>query len=280
MELFRRGEDITPFLRLFGGMGFNVVRVFVYTPIKEWGSESWEPPPRPLMIEFLELCRREGFLVELVLLTDDDPERIEPAKETVRVLTGGRLVLLEIGNEPTTHKEIDTRALWGVCEASRLPYSSGNYEPPEKHFGKYMTVHTTRDSEWPRRAHDLKEYFEGEGPNKLTDPPHHYPIVADEPNRPDLAGFVNDDFKAYAGACALLGAGATFHFQSGKFGQMPTRDELGCAQAFAEGLNFFPPDAPLGQYSRIDGQGLRGYKVGPYVVRIRPNEGFPVLWKP
>ena len=80
-----------------------------------------------------------------------------------------------------------------------------------------------------------------------------------------------DDFRAYFGTCALLGAGATFHSETGKFGLPPTDEERVLAAAALEGLNAFPANAPLANYTRPNDSSLRTYVMGNYSVRIRPT---------
>lgn len=272
-DRYGRGQDIDGFCSDVAG--FPVLRTWSYTPVKDWGSSAWESPSLDTLVAFLKTCADRGRLVEFTLLTDDDPARLDPAARLVDGLRAARPrnLILEIGNEPETHKAINTAALRDVCERSGFLYASGNYENSAHAFGSYLVTHTGRDSEWPRRAHDLLEFYTGGGPNAPSDPAHHCPIVADEPIRPDQAGYNVQDFRAYFGACALLGAGATFHCESGKLCGRLTAAELACADAAMEGLRPFPADAPLGPYRRIDEQGgtLRTYAVGNYMVRIRPT---------
>lgn len=276
LNRFAHNEDINPVLEAYAG--FNVLRVWPYTPAKNWGEAAWEPASHEDTILFLDICELAGFYVELTLLTDDDPLRIVWAADLLRALAVARPpnLLIEIGNEPTTHKRIDTAALRGACEAAGFLFSSGDYEDSTRFFGRYLTAHTDRDAEWPRRAHDLLEYYGGGGPHDPADPAHRVPCVADEPIRPDQAGYAADDFLAYFGACALLGAGATIHTDTGKFGLPPTEAERPCIAAALEGLTAFPADAPNGPYSRPGDATLRTYTVGPYTVRIRPQVG-PIL---
>jgi len=270
LDRFAQGEDVEPFLSIFSARDYNLLRVFWYTPEADWHETAWDPAPRDAVVRFCRHVEPLGWRVELVLLTDDSPSRAAAARQLVSALPLdlGNL-LLEIGNEPQIHKHIDTAALKAVCDASGYLYASG--DSAAQHFGAYVTAHTARDGEWPRRAHDLLEYYDGGGPDAPTDPPHRMPCVADEPIRPDQAGFVALDFYAYAAACSLLGAGATFHFESGKFGRLPTDAELRCAEAFARGLTVFPPTAPLWAYRRPVEQSLRTYVVGRWMVRIRPT---------
>ncbi len=252
--------------------GFKVLRVWPYVM---WRGTGWGTVPTVETIRaFLDYVCSRGFFVELTLLTDDDPSRILEARQLVEALSVDppANLLIEIGNEPTTHKNIDTAALRSVLTASPFLFASGDYEDSHRWFGRYLTAHTPRDAEWPRKAHDLLEYYGGGGPSAPSDPPHNVPCIADEPIRPDQAGYVETDFYAYAAVCSILGAGATFHFENGKQADVPTADEARCAVAFRRGLTAFPADAPIsGAYRRADDASLRSYVVGPYMVRVRPT---------
>jgi hypothetical protein len=273
-DRFAHGEDIDPFLEAFAG--FNLLRVWDYVM---WPDTGWESNTAETWLSFLEYVGARGWYVELTLLTDDDLTRIAPAKALVRELTKAKPtnLVLEIGNEPREHKHIDVEALWTACAASGCLFASGNNNPEEVWFGKYLTAHTPRDAEWPRKAHDLKEYYDGGGPGATTDPSHPVPCVGDEPMRPDEAGHVATDYRAYFGVCALLGAGGTFHFEGGKFGRLPTDGEARCAAAALDGLNAFPASEPnAGGYRRIDAdESLRSYVVANSLVRVRPRTPAP-----
>jgi hypothetical protein len=278
---------IDPFLDCFPR--YNVLRCFDYTPAADWGTDAWESIGIDAWCAFLAYVAPRGWYVEGVLLTDDDPGRIPHARELVQALTGTVGFLPEIGNEPTTHKSIDTPALRHECESSGLMFASGDYEAidlqPARNFGRYTNIHTPRDGEWPRKAKDLLEFYQGWGPweeggegsGGVKHPAFagvRRPCVADEPIRPDQAGFAALDFYAYAAVASLMGAGATFHFKPMKYGRLPRLEEQACADAFARGLDVFPADAPLGNYGRIDEHGatLRTYTMGNhYMVRIRPQ---------
>lgn len=272
LDHFAREENIDPFLAAYAG--FNVLRVWLYVM---WANGGWWTIPNVETIKlFLAYCAARGFYVELTLLTDDDPTRIPEAQQIVAALAQEPRptnLLIEIGNEPQTHKNINTPALRVACETSGFLFSSGDYENSDRFFGTYLTAHTPRDDEWPRKAHDLLEYWTGGGPTGPNDPAHKVPIVADEPKRPDQAGYIATDFYAYAAACSLLGAGATFHSERGKQAEPPTADEARCRDAFLRGLTVFPSDVPGGPYRRIDEHGdtLRTYTVGSYMVRVRPQ---------
>jgi hypothetical protein len=273
LDRFARGEDLGPFLTAY--KGYNVLRVWPYV---DWHDPKtgiftgWNPPTMDVVRGFLTRVQQDGFLVEFTLLTDDDPARLPWARSFVQQLAGTPGVFLEAGNEPETHKAIDTASLISTLQSSGLPWTTGNYEDAMKMRGTYGTAHTARDDEWPRRAHDLLEFFNGGGPNTPSDPPHRFPIIADEPAKlQDVGGAHAVDWRAYFAACALLGGGATFHSETGKYGRPPIGEEVELARIALEALDAFPPDAPTGPYRRPVEQSLRTYVVGNFMVRIRPT---------
>lgn len=251
-ELFRQGQDIDGFLS--DCAGYNVLRVFDYTPVADWKREAWDRCPSDVWLRFLEHVGASGFFVELVLLTDDDPARVGQARQLLRDLAAAkpRNLFIEIANEPSVHKSITTAALRADANASGFLFASGDYEDSRKWFGNYGTAHTARSTDWVRRAHDFVEYYGGGGPNDPGEPACKAPWVADEPAKPeDVGGDKVRDFYAYAAACSLLAAGATFHSTSGKFCTRFNAEERTLAKAFLDGLNLFPADAPAGSYRRI-----------------------------
>lgn len=274
MDRHASQDDIEPFVDAFDG--YNQFVVFGYTPVKDWGVSAWDWPRLDDTKGFIEYCLSRGWDVQLVLLTDDDPARIPQAVNVVNALGPMRYpnLLLRIGNEPTTHKMIDTRALQAACEASGYLYSSGDYEDSWRFFGGWLDYHSARDPEWVRRAHDAIEYYAGGGPNAPSDPAHRVPCLAGEPPKPqDVGGDKVRDFLAYFGSASILGCGAVFHCESGKMAAVPNEEERRCAAAALRGMNAFPADAALMGYRRIDEQGrtLRTYVAGNSMVRIRPT---------
>jgi hypothetical protein len=305
LDLYARGGDWRGFLAAYDqirinlglpvGSGYNLVRVWPYVPRADWHERAWDSPAPDVVVAFLADVARAGWYVEITLLTDDDPARIDQARQLVRTLAAARPpnLLVEIGNEPQVHKHINTRALQADLDASGLLYASG--DPSAFAFGSYVTAHTGRTADWSRRAHDLYELWTGGGPDATTDPAHKVPAVADEPPKPaDVPqGMTVGDVRAYFGAAALMGAGATWHCESGKYAQPPTPDEAALAAVALEAMNAFPADAPLsGGYRRIvepgnepggSNQNGRTYVVGPYMVRSQqrgaaaPEPGWTAL---
>jgi hypothetical protein len=288
-DRFARGDDMGPLLDPFQALGYNLLRVWDYVT---WPGTGWESQPPEVWIAFLRAMEARGFYVELTLMTDDLPHRYDIAQHLVEELAKAKPpnLVLEIGNEPNIHKNIEVERLRAACEASGFLYASGlNDVDADEWFGLYLTAHTPRDYEWPRKCHDLLEYYNGGGPSAPTDPPHHVPCVSDEPLQPQrppphdsgLAYQNGDldetgkDYRAYFAGCLIMGPGATFHWEGGKFGLPPTPEEEHCATEALFGLSF-PAGSSNNGYRRIDEQGKtsRTYidgSPGKSMVRIRPE---------
>lgn len=293
LDRFARGENIQPFLDAY--KGYNTLRVWPYVEGSGWGARGWPTAPSvEVTKKFLSFVGAQGWTVELTLLTDDSPARLAWAKTFVVALGAAPKptnVLIEIGNEPQTHKDIKTKEVKSAVEAAGFVYTSGDYEEPENVFGDYLAHHSPRDAEWPRKAHDCIDWWSGVGPEKKG-PPQRKPCVLDEPLKPGDKPAVADDWRAYGGGASIMGAGATFHCETCKYAELPTPTEAAMAAAMLEGLNAFPADAPLGGYDRVTDQSLRTYIVGGrHMVRVRPTSATPpssgwtriggsnVLWK-
>lgn len=83
---FRNGESIDGFLSDYAG--FNVLRVWDYTNADDgWGDDAWESCDAATWIRFIDYVSARGFYVEVTLLTDDDPARIEPARQLLKALS-------------------------------------------------------------------------------------------------------------------------------------------------------------------------------------------------
>lgn len=274
IDQFLKGQDITPFLAYWSGLGFNVLRTFpLGVDAKDWGASAWGPCRAIDANAFMQYVAGWGFYTELSLVTTSDPAQVALVQPFLDGLDYSLHPFVELYNEPNVGPKAR-----GVFTPRGVWWNNGEYDDTRNFRGTYGTAHTPRDSEHDRKCHDLMEYFNGGGPHDGAEPAVHVPWVGDEPKRPDQFGFDPIQSEGYFAGCAILGAGATFHYEGGKHGQLPQGGERACAEAAARGLQAFPADAPLGPYSRIDepGQTLRTYKVGPYVVRIRPTNGIVI----
>lgn len=268
----------------------NVLRVWPYV---DWAVNGWDAPPIDATIAFIQDALRNGFGIELTLLTSNDPRRIEWANFYIRELDRTALpnLLLEAGNEPSaTINSIEVEKLYFELDASRYLWSSGLYTAEDQRQnrwgGIYGTAHTPRDYKFAVHGHDLWEYFDGAGPD-VAHSRWEGPWVGDEPIRPDQVNGVQpggwDKYATYrmlGGCYALFGAGGTFHYEGGKQAVEPNADEQQCGDEFFRGLTAFPANAPLGPYTgtipefpRVDVS--RTYPVGNYMVRCYPVVGTP-----
>ncbi len=187
-------------------------------------------------------------------------------------------LFLEGANEPEVQNPdstfIDCGPLKSALEASGYPYTNGCYtEGAKRWWGTYITCHTQRDAEWPRRSHDAYDLWVKPADAPAGAQAVHAPCILDEPAKTqDVSGDHVSDWKAYFGSGAFFGAGVTFHSKTGKFAQPPTAEEAQLAASALVGLGAFPADAPADfRYSRVTDNTLRTYVMGNYMVRIRPT---------
>ena len=278
INLFNQNKHYN-FLDMYNN--FNAFRVFPYVPIKDWKEQAWDVPANDVISDFIIELYEKGKYVKLTLLTDDDPNRIQWAINLVNYLKNFEFpnLLLEAGNEPLTHKNINVDALHGTLVDSGYLYTSGIYEDTRKFYGKIGNDHSARDEEWPRKVHNLLEYYNGGGPNFPDEPATEVSWCEDEPIRPDQALSFGDresvykDYYTYGALCTQFGFGGTFHCESAKYCNLPNEFESYCATGFLTGLDTYPPDTALNDYERIDegSNTLRTYRIGKTLTRIRPK---------
>jgi hypothetical protein len=273
-DLFAKGQNIDSFLEEFKEA--NTLRIFWYTPRKDWKENAWDLPTANQLIAFHEYVANFGFYVENVCITDDDASKLPAIKDLIYNLKISGLVniLFEAVNEPYVHDKLEPSVLKNALTNTPYLYTSGytDGQDESKFYGKYITTHTGRDAEGPRKAKDLEEL----GSKYLI------PSTANEPFRPDQ-GFSPLDFYTYAALSNLMGNGACFHYLDGEFSKLPQGHDKECADMFFKGFSVFPADACLGSYEHIrslekiviiNGEevptaALRVFRKGSYVVIVR-----------
>lgn len=285
MHRWVNGENITPYLDAFKGA--NILRVWLYVEGPSWGDRGWPPPPPDKVVAFVKHMNELGWYIELTLLTSDSSQRVEDAKATLAALapvreTDASNLVIELANEPEVqtlpNRNYDTKVLKDAVTASGFRFASGNYVSGAKNwFGDYLTTHTARDGEWPRKAHDCFDYRSKPGDAPPGAIAVHAPCVLDEPKKPAIESDVLD-YEAYCAAGTQMGAGCTFHFQGGLTADLPTDLEQRAFAAALRGMNAFPPGTTRGGYFCVTCPGgpgdkaLRTYVIGGNTMtRIRPT---------
>jgi hypothetical protein len=286
IDMFVKGENIDSFLSTFSPLLANTLRVFWYTPVRDWGASAWSLPTASDVVAFHKYVQSRGWYVENVCLTDDDTSLLPQIRAIILALANSGLknVLFEAKNEPFVHDSLDPAILKNNLVNTPYLYASGNNPNDNssgKWIGEYVTHHTPRDNQEVRKSKDNEEISSG----------WRLPAVADEPSRPDQ-GYMNAlDYYTYAALAALMGSGATFHFESGKFGEVPNSYELECAKMFFAGINLYPLDAQLGPYSHrqdlekiVNNEPtacLRVFQKGNYAIIVRNKSvDIPSNWIP
>lgn len=287
-----RGQDIDPFLAKYERS--NRVRTFAYTPVADWKDSAWQFPSKENVKKFIEYLLSKNKATSICLLTDGDISQVPKAQSLVNYLNQFDFpgLLLEAKNEPLTHDKGDEYSLKNILNGNKYLYGSGIYEDLKKFWGKVGYYHSPRDNEWPRKAKDAIECYNGGGPNFRDEPACKVPWILDEPPRPDQVGFNSLDFYTYGALASLTSTGATFHSDSGKLGKLPDDQEFECYKALMDGMKVFPNDAALGGYEHLRNLEeidpntneptacLRIFRVGKYVVIVRNKSvKIPSNWK-
>ncbi len=273
-----RAEDLTPFLNAY--QGYNTLRVWSYVEGPNWTDPTWNSPTADEAVAFVKEMNRLGWYVEWTLKTSSQTSRNAHALDEIHAFTAANLpgLFLEGANEPEVQNPdstfIDCGPLKSALEASGYPYTNGCYtEGAKRWWGTYITCHTQRDAEWPRRSHDAYDLWVKPADAPAGAQAVHAPCILDEPAKTqDVSGDHVSDWKAYFGSGAFFSAGVTFHSKTGKFAQPPTAEEAQLAASALVGLGAFPADAPADfRYSRVTDNTLRTYIMGNCMVRIRPT---------
>jgi hypothetical protein len=252
---------------------------------------------------FLRAVNAFGVRVEFVVFADAQivmPAFVDQLDHARRVWhaivdAGDGLNLIEWANEPFKNGVDVARLQHALGTATGSLEALGTYDVVDGQLphADYLTVHTDRGPEWPRKAKDLLELRDGfEGFAGV-----HCPVVGDEPigadelDKPGSRSNVPDDFFWYAACAQLMGAGATFHSTDGVYSLPLGRVQSACAAAFFAGAAAIPPEAQLGRYTRggladcpiqfTETDALRVYAriTGntAYVVAIRPSAGWQAI---
>jgi hypothetical protein len=206
--------------------------------------------------ELLRMAAARGLHVEVVALIDtaELSGSIDPHVKAVGEIAARHPnALVEIANEPAhatqapaLHQPGELRRLAALVPAD-VPVSLGSAEENEAFAGgQYATFHFPRSGGGTAWGHVLA-LANGAALIKRW----HKPVVSDEPigaapvSIPGRRDSDPDRFRGAALLSRMAGLGATFHYDQGLQGKIPTGQELRCFDAWNEAWTLLPADIEL-----------------------------------
>lgn len=248
------GKDISAVLLERNITGANLVRVLGmahYIPVNA-GQVSFNPASYPSYFDqlhrFIDLVATFGLRVEFTALADAQllmPGAPEQDAFLFRVLSAlPETAFLEIANEPFKNG-VDVAARLKNLPRTQILVASGDYTFEKPIVANYMTVHESRDAEWPRKSRLDEWYGQAHVPIVWDEP-----IGADESDQPGRRSSAVEDFYDLCAGAALHGAGLTFHSTSGLVSALWGAVQHRAATACFDAMRAVPADAPLLDYTR------------------------------
>lgn len=267
-----RGENILPEIAWMDSIGANVARVFGRVPVPGWEDQPdyHTPEDRPEFAKelhaFFTFMAGQNKRVEYVPITSNGDmnymRRI--VQQAFDIAADHPNVFIEVANEPEAQGNIDTVGIMQGINTRGVIYALGNYivnnqgdgGAGDMPRGHYITCHTDRGSEWPRKSHDALYYRDELGVGGC-------PVILDEPigaaevEVPGRRSATPDDFLAYFGSGRLWAAGSTYHCDKGVRGFAPNAQDspvqLAIGVVVGEAWAAIPNEAQVGSYQRCGG---------------------------
>jgi hypothetical protein len=253
---FLVGQDILPIVNERIALGFNTFRVL--------GMNGWAESPDffpqshgdyyDKLSAFADFLASKRMRFEFVVFADaqkvmlDESQRNAHAGRIVETLKGKWNVFIEWANEPFQNIPGGSAAAYAIGKpyqgTTPLLMASGDYENGDNKLD-YLTLHTDRGGEWPRKSKDAVEYQWA----------YHILTIGDEPmgaaefDQPGRRSNVVSDFGDAAGVFALQTNGATFHSEEGLFSNLFGPTVTACAKAWILSMKTVGPVAHTGQYT-------------------------------
>lgn len=234
---FLRGKDIVPDLLWLRSVGVNLVRVFGPLNWIETPDYTYQNFTTTRLGEFFDILAAYGLRVEFVPICYAFDLKIQRTlvQQIYDIAASRWNVLIEVANEPHVNKtdpvtiidggsrlldKVDRRGILTSYGIYQPYYTSANDPLPTL---DYVTIHTTRDAAWHRKARHAQELQHlinkpciSDEPAKITEPGFDYPGGKNDPvMTPHEASW-------HFGICALWTAGGTVHTEEGKWGRIPT----------------------------------------------------------
>lgn len=286
------GQSPDTFCRWARDNGLNVLRIFgVYCGTLGRLVPSDHPNYYAGLTPFLDAIGRHGLAVEWTMFADmqTDPLKTLDVQghyhQVCELLAGRPGIVIEVCNEPFKNG-LDPLAVYTpyneVLQALGL-YDIQNSQLPH---AEYLTDHTPRDDEWPRKAKDILELTRGPSGPDFT--PLQIPGICDEPMgigvpQGGRRSMNKSDMASYHALAALFGSGSTIHGDFGLQGRLPNPAEQEVVNAITETWTKVPPAAQTWTYTAghfadcpLVNNGLRTYGMvrdnTAVMVRVRPTE--------
>ncbi len=251
---FLEGGDLHEVLMQRYAAGANLVRVLGmahWIPVNA-GQSAFTPVMYPQYFEqltrFVNYVATFGLRVEFTALADAQtimPRSADQDAFLFRVLSAlPETAFLEICNEPFKNG-CDVAALLKNLPHTETVVATGDYTFEQPIVGRYVTVHESRDPEWPRKSR-LDEWYGVVHVPVVWDEP----IGADETDQPGRRSANVADFYDLCAGAALHGAGITFHSTSGLLSRPWGAVQAQAAQTCFDAMRSVPAAAPLWKYTR------------------------------
>lgn len=248
------GKNIDAVLLERYNAGANIVRVLGmahYIPVNA-GQRAFEVSSYGTYFDrlhrFCDYAATFGLRVEFTALADAQilmPGAPEQDAFLFRVLSAlPETAFLEIANEPFKNG-VDVAARLKNLPHTQILVASGDYTFEKPIVAGYMTVHESRDAEWPRKSR-LDEWYANAHVPVVWDEP----IGADESNQPGRRSNQPEDFFDLCSGAALHGAGLTFHSTAGLLSAPWGATQKQAASLCFDAMRAVPADAPLLDYTR------------------------------
>ncbi len=277
-----RGVDVGPYLEARAHAGANLARVLMtMVNITDLRPEQYTDGQIGAL---LAAAHARGLRLELVALADAEGWPLSKQQAQVQrivdvVAANGCLDVVEVANEPFPGKGNagDPAAIMrGVRKPACVLIASGVYDPPEDSTSMfvldYVTFHSSRDAEWPRKAKDGQDYRDGfDWLSGASFPGIGKPVVDDEPmgadeiDQPGKRSNNPDDFFWLGATASMMSAGATFHSTAGINDITPGPVTTTAEASFFAGLSAIPTASQTWLYSR------GGLSTNPLAHSDRPD---------
>ncbi len=253
LHRFLAGEDIKSIVAQRGSLGINNVRVLAMAVNLFNLNPGTFPDYFDKLGQFFDLLAAMGMRCELVVLADsatvmpsisDQRSFLDRVSEVARTKWN---VFLELANEfGHSTNRVDISAFSKPAGVVSSRGSGLGDEAPALPGWDYLTVHTGRTRDWPRKMRFAQE---------MSDK-YHIPCVNNEPigaadrDEPGRRSSNLPDWFDAGAVAGLMSCGATFHSQNGLQSELYSPTQESCARAFFKGMDTFPTDSQTWKYTR------------------------------